>query len=1297
MYRPPVTTTLSPGKSNNNNIYKCNGIQVWKLKDDPLNPRDMDLNNLGKPNRNSKRRKYFAKEAPKKRHKKSFENVSTFDYNHIEHSTTINITTTTTTAETNTMVDVVDLTKLDYTNRLSGKKKPPSAKYVRKGGLKNGQPLSSCNKNKFSETRNAATPGGGFLLTPISGKNIDNNNNKHKSHKNYQRMSPVPTPVFYNSPALQNNKNANQMNIDSDNKNINCSSQPRINDFFEKSIIKWDGDSNEKKNKKKKRRSLIADAASGILRSSTSSGRRANYLLSPSASSSSSPFSNPKTQTFFSGFANKRKDKKFKFFLHHHQTSNNHNNISRSLHALSSTSHNKHRRRLPTNSNGPYATTSYQKQQELKMPDPVSSFNVDNVVDRADLIFPSGGTDSNSNNNTNYDGLSVRSYAQNLSYEQKRAVTTPLKRPSIITAGPGSGKTRTLISRLCYLIDCGADPKSCIAFTFTRDATNEIKERTEQILGEAKANQITIKNFHSFALKILLRHGKEYDILNREGTNNGGLSVINEKEQYEYVATACARINEIQGFSNGNIMSFIPQEATDCAKGLYDDDDVGKADGLEDYLSRDLKLWDTNGWGATSISKGKSRIGFDYPLVGKDAPNPDCVAHFLKYIKLAKAQCKYPVNLHEEANMTPPSSLLPQVNPAVKKRNQLYLDVYSAYEELLDLNHKIDYSDFIPGVIHLFEMAPGLKEKYKQIYQFVFVDEFQDLNLPQITLLQMLCEDGRITVCGDPDQSIYGFRGAYGALGFTMFKNYWNEYHETDLKINYRSVKEIINCSVQLIENNLDENGKKKSKDIYQGIKSQSHSGNDEIIGKRVKTFLSSISPRSECEKIASFIKLKRFERGCSYSNFAILARSLQVVCEIEKALVKHKIPIDGIHCRPTIVNGKVSYASNIQLLDSPTCYFFRRLGRLLINDIANDECLDILSPQSTVCPFQINKDTIDTMNFFVTNYDLTYIMAARDMVELHDEISKECHSNASSSTTNVIIETPPVELNANDDGILSDDEDKEVMKHKITLLDHDQIKCLKFFVDFVDKLRTNMKTMTPNNVLHAMIKGSKFHKSLKRKHIGEYKQYYDGLSALDNHAIEFTNSWDGMVNYPDRKGRDVFEKWLDELDMHILTAKQNKQSDVQRGGGSSKIITKRNAKGNKANSTDNISNGMGQADVIDAVTVTTIHRAKGREWPTVIIARMNEGVFPVDNRTRKHLDVLNNLVNDGGNSTGHHRQKQQVYAARHEGEDAGIIEEERRLAYVAMTRASDELILSCIRRNGDEFMEPSRFLDEAL
>ena len=121
------------------------------------------------------------------------------------------------------------------------------------------------------------------------------------------------------------------------------------------------------------------------------------------------------------------------------------------------------------------------------------------------------------------------------------------------------------------------------------------------------------------------------------------------------------------------------------------------------------------------------------------------------------------------------------------------------------------------------------------------------------------------------------------------------------------------------------------------------------------------------------------------------------------------------------------------------------------------------------------------------------------------------------------------------------------ITQHKISLIDQEQIKYLKFFVEFVDKLRNDIKNMKPNDVLHAMIKGSKFHKSLKRKNLVDLKSYFDALSALDNHASEFTNSWEGMVNYPDRKGCDVFEKWLDELEMHISYASQQ----MHHGGGS--------------------------------------------------------------------------------------------------------------------------------------------------
>ena len=164
-------------------------------------------------------------------------------------------------------------------------------------------------------------------------------------------------------------------------------------------------------------------------------------------------------------------------------------------------------------------------------------------------------------------------------------------------------------------------------------------------------------------MQILLRHSKDYDILGRGSTSAGGLTVIDEKEQYEYVATAYCRIKEVESFKKGQkLESLIPREALNCGQDLCDDDDNSNLNGLEDHLKRDLKLWDPNGWGASKSAKSVRRIGFDFDLHGEHAPNPDHVAHFLKYM-LAKSQCKYPFMLEQQLNASATSA-----TPLTRKR-----------------------------------------------------------------------------------------------------------------------------------------------------------------------------------------------------------------------------------------------------------------------------------------------------------------------------------------------------------------------------------------------------------------------------------------------------------------------------------------------------------------------------------------------------------------------------------------------------------------------------------------------------
>ena len=128
-------------------------------------------------------------------------------------------------------------------------------------------------------------------------------------------------------------------------------------------------------------------------------------------------------------------------------------------------------------------------------------------------------------------------------------------------------------------------------------------------------------------------------------------------------------------------------------------------------------------------------------------------------------------------------------------------------------------------------------------------------------------------------------------------------------------------------------------------------------------------------------------------------------------------------------------------------------------------------------------------MSFFATNYNLNYITAARDIVELNDEIKAVPATAPKGTIRNSIRILGKCEHNVALAEVvenLSDDEEKDEMKHQINLLSQDQIEHLRRFIEFIDNIRKELKCMSPTDVLQAMIMGCKFHKSLKRKNVSD-------------------------------------------------------------------------------------------------------------------------------------------------------------------------------------------------------------------
>ena len=209
-------------------------------------------------------------------------------------------------------------------------------------------------------------------------------------------------------------------------------------------------------------------------------------------------------------------------------------------------------------------------------------------------------------------------------------------------------------------------------------------------------------------------------------------------------------------------------------------------------------------------------------------------------------------------------------------RKEKIAELYEIYQKKLKENNAIDFDDIINFTIKILMDNPDLLEYYSNKFKYVLVDEYQDTNKAQFTLVTLLASKyGNITVVGDNDQGIYSFRGA----DITNILNFEKDFPGTKiikLEQNYRCTENILNAANEVIKNNETKYEKKLWTSNEKGNLPKVFRGDNEY---------------DEANYIVRQINTLKMEEYYKYSDFAILYRMNSQSRSIEDILRREDIP----------------------------------------------------------------------------------------------------------------------------------------------------------------------------------------------------------------------------------------------------------------------------------------------------------------------------------------------------------------------------------------------------------------------
>lgn len=375
-------------------------------------------------------------------------------------------------------------------------------------------------------------------------------------------------------------------------------------------------------------------------------------------------------------------------------------------------------------------------------------------------------------------------YLEELNEAQRQAVVNT-DGPTLIVAGPGSGKTRVLTYRIAHLLQQGADPFSILALTFTNKASDSMRQRIEKIAG-TDARSLYMGTFHSVFSRIL--------------------------------RVEATRIGYPSNFT------------------IYDTDD-----------SRSL---------IKSIIKEQNLDDKIY--------KPNQIQHRISSVKNA---------LITPQMYATDGELLTEDRD---QRRPQTAQIYKIYCERCFKSGAMDFDDLLLNTHLILEKFPDVLYKYQHKFKYVLIDEFQDTNYLQYSIVKRIADVYQnITVVGDDAQSIYAFRGAT-IDNILNFEKDFPELKIYKLEQNYRSTQNIVKAANELIHRNKNQ--------LPKEIWTQNSKGDDIKI---VRT----PSDNEEGRWVADSIMELKMRDHFKNNDFAILYRTNAQSRAFEEALRRHNIP----------------------------------------------------------------------------------------------------------------------------------------------------------------------------------------------------------------------------------------------------------------------------------------------------------------------------------------------------------------------------------------------------------------------